>query len=138
MSYASIDSTDTGGASLTTTLTDNHWPSLRPEAARVRNNSPSERFLQEVQTSVSEEAVSAFPPVGVAVAVLIPAIVLSIGIAVLLKSQKRLYFHSLIPLRQVSPCKRCQFFHDNGYLKCAVHPARALTPEARNCQDYRP
>lgn len=138
MSYASIDSTDNGRALLTTTLTDNHRPSLWLEAVGVKDSSSSERTFQELQTDAAEEAVTPSPYVAVAVATLIPAIVLSIGIAVLLKSQKRLYFQSLIPLRQVSPCKRCHFFHDNLYLKCAVHPTRALTPEARTCQVYRP
>ncbi|MBD2775642.1 hypothetical protein [Iningainema tapete] len=37
--------------------------------------------------------------------------------------------------RQV-PCRKCQYFHDNHYLKCAVHPSTALTKEAVNCSDY--
>ncbi|MFN6487023.1 MULTISPECIES: hypothetical protein [unclassified Nostoc] len=36
------------------------------------------------------------------------------------------------------PCKNCQFFHKNSYLKCAVNPATALTKEALNCSDYSP
>jgi hypothetical protein len=104
----------------------------------VKDSSPSERTFQEIQTDAAGEALTAFPYVAVAVAALIPAIVLFVGIAVLLKSQKWRQFQSLVPLRQVSPCKRCQFFHDNVYLKCAVHPTRALTLEARTCQDYRP
>ncbi|MDB9529751.1 hypothetical protein PN498_27430 [Oscillatoria sp. CS-180] len=113
MSYASRGSTDHGRASLTTTLTDNHRPSLRLEAAGVKDSSPSERTFQEIQTDAAGEVVTAFPSVAVAVAALIPAIVLFVGIAVLLKSQKWRQFQSLRPLRQVSPCKRCQFFHDN-------------------------
>ncbi len=34
------------------------------------------------------------------------------------------------------PCKNCQFFNDNNYLKCTVHPDTALTKEALNCSDY--
>ncbi|AFZ21530.1 hypothetical protein [Allocoleopsis franciscana] len=36
------------------------------------------------------------------------------------------------------PCESCRFFIDNPHLKCAVHPAKALTPLALNCQDYHP
>jgi hypothetical protein len=35
------------------------------------------------------------------------------------------------------PCKNCQFFNNNYYLKCAVHPSTALTKEALNCSDYK-
>ncbi|MCW5316610.1 hypothetical protein GTQ43_23160 [Nostoc sp. KVJ3] len=37
---------------------------------------------------------------------------------------------------QQHPCKSCQFFNNNSYLKCAVNPATALTKEAINCSDY--
>lgn len=36
------------------------------------------------------------------------------------------------------PCRNCQFFTNNPYLKCAVNPSIALTPEAINCSDYCP
>ncbi|MDZ8107167.1 MAG: hypothetical protein RM338_16330 [Nostoc sp. DedQUE12a] len=38
---------------------------------------------------------------------------------------------------QQHPCKKCQFFKNNYYLKCAVHPSIALTKEALNCSDYK-
>jgi len=41
------------------------------------------------------------------------------------------------PLKQV-PCKNCQFFKDNHYLNCAVHPSIVLTKQALNCSDYLP
>ncbi|MDF5736152.1 MULTISPECIES: hypothetical protein [unclassified Nostoc] len=44
---------------------------------------------------------------------------------------------SIKPLEQ-HPCKNCQFFNNNHYLKCAVHPAIALTQQALNCCDYMP
>jgi hypothetical protein len=40
-------------------------------------------------------------------------------------------------LHQV-PCRNCQFFSRNPYLKCAVHPCIALTEKASNCSDYLP
>ena len=36
------------------------------------------------------------------------------------------------------PCKNCQFFTSNHYLKCAIQPSIALTQEAVNCPDYCP
>jgi hypothetical protein len=36
------------------------------------------------------------------------------------------------------PCANCQFFTQNYYLKCPVHPSRALSDEAINCPDYEP
>lgn len=36
------------------------------------------------------------------------------------------------------PCANCQFFSNNYYLKCPVHPDFALTEEAINCSDYLP
>jgi len=36
------------------------------------------------------------------------------------------------------PCRNCQFFSKNPYLKCAVHPCIALTKKASNCSDYLP
>lgn len=34
------------------------------------------------------------------------------------------------------PCRNCQFFANNAYLKCAVNPALVLTEKAFNCSDY--
>ncbi|MEB3355894.1 MAG: hypothetical protein VKK04_04155 [Synechococcales bacterium] len=34
------------------------------------------------------------------------------------------------------PCTNCRFFNQNPYLKCTVHPDRALTPDALHCSDY--
>lgn len=34
------------------------------------------------------------------------------------------------------PCQSCLFFHENHYLKCAVHPKTVLTQQSINCQDY--
>ncbi len=35
-----------------------------------------------------------------------------------------------------SPCRKCQFFDENNYLNCAVHPSIVLTNQAVNCSDY--
>jgi len=34
------------------------------------------------------------------------------------------------------PCRTCQFFTNNQYLKCAVHPSTVLKQQAINCSDY--
>ena len=44
---------------------------------------------------------------------------------------------SLIQSTQL-PCKKCRFFHNNTYVKCAVSPHLALTKDAVNCSDFRP
>ena len=36
------------------------------------------------------------------------------------------------------PCKKCQFFANNHYLKCAVKPDTVLTEEAIDCSEYVP
>ncbi|MBD1995973.1 hypothetical protein H6G00_05000 [Leptolyngbya sp. FACHB-541] len=47
--------------------------------------------------------------------------------------------HSYVPpspkLKQL-PCSNCRFFGSNPYLKCAVHPDKALKAEAMTCSDY--
>ena len=34
------------------------------------------------------------------------------------------------------PCHRCQYYTGSHYLKCPVHPIRALSEEAIGCHDY--
>jgi hypothetical protein len=36
------------------------------------------------------------------------------------------------------PCKNCQFYSNNHYLKCAVQPSLVMTEEAKNCSEYSP
>jgi hypothetical protein len=36
------------------------------------------------------------------------------------------------------PCRNCQFFSHNPYLKCAVNPSTTMTARAIDCSDYRP
>lgn len=35
------------------------------------------------------------------------------------------------------PCKRCRFFNNNPYVKCAVNPHTAMTKAATECGDYQ-
>jgi len=39
---------------------------------------------------------------------------------------------------QKVPCKKCRFFANNHYLKCAVKPDTVLTEEAIDCSEYVP
>jgi hypothetical protein len=34
------------------------------------------------------------------------------------------------------PCSQCRFFTGSYYLKCPVHPSRALSEAAIDCPDY--
>lgn len=34
------------------------------------------------------------------------------------------------------PCSQCQFYTKSHYLKCPVHPGKALTEDAINCPDF--
>ena len=54
------------------------------------------------------------------------------GIAKILRNVKITSKH----LKEV-PCRNCQFFAENPYLQCAIHPATALTEQALNCPDYQ-
>ncbi|MBE9232889.1 hypothetical protein IQ231_14670 [Cuspidothrix issatschenkoi LEGE 03284] len=36
------------------------------------------------------------------------------------------------------PCKKCQFYANNHYLKCAVKPDSVLTEKAVDCSEYTP
>ena len=36
------------------------------------------------------------------------------------------------------PCSRCTFFTGSYYLKCTVHPCKALSEEAIHCLEYEP
>jgi hypothetical protein len=36
------------------------------------------------------------------------------------------------------PCDQCVYFTGCHYLKCAVHPSRALTEDAADCLDFEP
>ncbi len=40
--------------------------------------------------------------------------------------------------RHQTTCHRCKYFHNNLYLKCALHPGAVLTEESIDCKDYCP
>lgn len=45
---------------------------------------------------------------------------------------------AIVQLRRMHqvPCDRCVYFANSSYLKCTVHPCRALTEEAIDCRDF--
>ena len=55
-----------------------------------------------------------------------------------LKALKSVQNKTAIPLdyKNSCPCKKCHFFLNNHYLKCAIHPSIVLTEQASNCPDY--
>ena len=36
------------------------------------------------------------------------------------------------------PCRKCKFFNNNLYIKCAVNPNKVLQTEAKDCPAYSP
>jgi hypothetical protein len=36
------------------------------------------------------------------------------------------------------PCRKCQFFSNNPYLKCAIRPSSVMNERAIDCPDYSP
>ncbi len=51
-------------------------------------------------------------------------------------SQKQRYSKFKLPL--VTLCYRCQYFSNNSYLKCALHPVTAMSEQVVDCRDYCP
>jgi hypothetical protein len=43
---------------------------------------------------------------------------------------------SLQRKRYKFPCQNCQYYTDNPYIKCAVHPTIAMTEAAKDCSDH--
>ena len=35
-----------------------------------------------------------------------------------------------------TPCRKCKFYANNAYVKCAVNPLVVHTKQANNCRDY--
>ena len=72
-------------------------------------------------------------PIGFITGWTIPFLMLSkIGIA----ARDEIFF--TIKRFQKVPCRNCQYFSNNPYLKCAVNPDAVLTEEALKCSEYRP
>ena len=64
-------------------------------------------------------------------------LVSAIGVAIYAYIFKRSDRALALKQSQEIMCRRCEFFSDNHYLKCTLHPTTVLTLQAINCQDCR-
>jgi hypothetical protein len=66
---------------------------------------------------------------------------LTISTLALLKSyqdrqkEQKLRINFLKTLSSI-PCRNCYYFSRNPYLKCTLHPSKALSNKAKDCNDY--
>jgi len=51
-------------------------------------------------------------------------------------SKRRQHLLLSVKSHPTAPCLRCQYFNNNPYLKCALHPVTVLTKEASDCKNY--
>jgi hypothetical protein len=104
----------------------------------VENTSSLKMSLAEVSDRQTPANDVEIPVQGFWVA---PAVLIALaGIAVTLKRSltgKVTHNYTSAPKSSPKlPCSNCRFFGSNPYLKCAVHPSKALKSEAMNCSDY--
>ena len=64
-------------------------------------------------------------------------VVSAIGVAIYADIFKRSDRALALKQSQEIMCRRCEFFSDNHYLKCTLHPTTVLTAQAINCRDCR-
>jgi hypothetical protein len=63
-------------------------------------------------------------------------IFLTIAVLIYARIPKRKQNLSKVRLPLTITCSRCQYFNDNHFLKCALHPVTVMTEQAVDCQDY--
>jgi hypothetical protein len=67
---------------------------------------------------------------------------LVVALAIVIPIYARLPKHWRRPLNSRPhhsvPCHGCRYLNNNPHLKCALHPATALTKQALDCGDYCP
>ncbi|MBH8572773.1 hypothetical protein I8752_07040 [Nostocaceae cyanobacterium CENA369] len=95
----------------------------------------SEVKQEQVKTNSSNvpDIVVSLAPVGLLVSWIIFFLVL--------QKTRRVLDNKMVPTVKTLykvPCKNCQFYANNNYLKCAVNPSVVLTEEAKNCPEYSP
>ncbi len=101
-------------------------------------------IAQSSQTEVPSEQTDSNPSILThdTVLLLIPICFVAIWAAVvcMISDNWKLNRKQMNQTKQLAqlPCKKCQFFQNNPYIKCAVNPRLALTKEAVDCGDYRP
>jgi hypothetical protein len=65
-------------------------------------------------------------------------IFLTIGVLIHACIPKRKQHLSKVNLPLTIKCFRCQYFNDNHYIECALHPLIVMTEQAVDCKDYCP
>jgi hypothetical protein len=60
----------------------------------------------------------------------------TIGILIYACIPKRKQPSSRLKIASKIACSHCQFFYNNHFLKCALHPVTVMTEEAVDCKDY--
>lgn len=60
------------------------------------------------------------------------------AIAVALAGMPKISREQKLSLKRHSkiPCRNCQFYSNNPYIRCAIRPTEALTEQAIDCSDY--
>jgi hypothetical protein len=64
------------------------------------------------------------------------AILSTIGVLISAGISNRKQHSSRVKLPSPIRCYRCQYFNNNHFLNCALHPVTVLTEQAADCQDY--
>jgi hypothetical protein len=117
----------------------------------LSNQSPEQQFLGEsaqyeliqretpIEDTISNPALTGTQilSIGLLGVGLIGIVVLLKVIALKLTAEHKQVIATLKCADKV-PCRNCQFFSNNSYLKCAVHPSTVLKDTAIDCSDYRP
>ncbi|MCU0551395.1 MAG: hypothetical protein MUC48_18775 [Leptolyngbya sp. Prado105] len=97
--------------------------------------------VQVVQAPSSRTSTPSAPPQQDGAMVLIPLcfIAIWVGLIYVIADTWKYNQKSSRISRELArlPCKKCQFFSNNHYIKCAVNPHVVMTPHANECQDYR-
>jgi hypothetical protein len=99
-----------------------------------QSNAKEVKLVKSVSDNIQNDSSELMPLFYLFILLLIVIFAESIGGKGFHKTTKIKTNAQLKPL----PCESCHFFIDNPHLKCAIHPTKALTPLALNCQDYQP
>ena len=111
---------------------------LKPHAA-PKNNSNQHTQVSEVSSNQPELSEPIIPaggywlvPISILVITWVAAFISKSMFFNIVRTDKK---NSIKPSPKI-PCLNCRFFNNDVYLRCAVHPSKALRAEASNCLDY--
>ncbi|HEY9906555.1 MAG TPA: hypothetical protein V6D18_02960 [Thermosynechococcaceae cyanobacterium] len=99
------------------------------EVQLIKTQPEVRQFKTDTQEVVAPHGVLFLIPVGFACAW---------AIAVALSSAPKLSREKKLSLKRHSkiPCRNCQFYNNNPYVRCAIRPTDALTEQAIECSDF--